>query len=356
MQTYRTSLSHDKRGGLAGQPWAKAPRSASIVRMIRADSAALKIAFPTPRVPAWARPDDCGQAGESAALEAAFLAGAGLGALDAFLRLAPSWAGVWRRRLALQAAAASLALIGRREDEAALRDAWTLRRSGDDPGPAGRILAAWRALSERSNPLAPERVEAAAAGFGLALGGALPAIIAAVQNLAAGDRPAVLAAAETAQSVVALRPDAELLAFWLADAVLAARLRWGSAGAPVAPLLAGQILHPSLKTGDGRRPRPGDSDWPRLCCLAYARAAAAACDLGADLARRADKLNSVAPRLRAKGAGAVIAALLDDDALTAAGGAGLMSERALRRLFDRLASLGAVRELSGRDSFRLYGL
>ena len=67
-------------------------------------------------------------------------------------------------------------------------------------------------------------------------------------------------------------------------------------------------------------------------------------------------MNSVAPKLRAKGAGAVIVTLLDDDALTAAGGTGRMSERALRRLFDRLVSLGAVRELSGRDSFRLYGL
>ncbi|MGO9769097.1 MAG: DUF1403 family protein, partial [Roseiarcus sp.] len=142
---------------------------------------------------------------------------------------------------------------------------------------------------------------------------------------------------------------------WLADAVLAARLRWG-AGTPALPLLAGQILHQSLKTGEGRRPRPGDADWPRLCCLGYARAAAAACDLGADLARRSEKLSSVAPKLRAKGAGAVIAALLDDDVLTAAGGAGRMSERALRRLFDRLVALGAVRELSGRDSFRLYGL
>jgi Protein of unknown function (DUF1403) len=289
-------------------------------------------------------------------MEAAFLAGAGLGALDAFLRLAPRWAGVWRRRQALEAAVASLRLIGRREDQAALRDAWMLRRPGDDPGPAGRVLAAWRSLSERSDPLAPERVEAAAAGFGLAIGAALPAIVAAAQELAAGNRPAVLAAAEAARRVVVLRPDAELLALWLADAVLAFRLRWGSAGTPAVPLLAGSLPHASLKTGAGRRPRPGDADWPRLCCLAYARAAAAACDLGADLARRADRLNSVAPKLRAKGAGAVIAALLDDDALTAAGGAGGMSERALRRLFDRLVGLGAVRELSGRESFRLYGL
>jgi hypothetical protein len=323
--------------------------------MIRADSAALKIAAETPRAPAWARPGAPAPAGESASLEAAFLAGAGLGALDAFLRLAPPWAGVWRRRLALAAATASVSLIGRREDEAALRDAWMLRRPGDDPGPAGRVLGAWRSLSDRSDPLAPERVEAAAQNFGLALGDALPAIVAAAQELAAGDRPAVLAAAETARRVVALRPDAELLAFWLADAVLAARLRWGSETLAL-PLLVGQIAHPSLKTREGRRPRPGDADWPRLCCLAYACAAGAACDLGADLARRADRLNSVAPKLRAKGAGAVIAALLDDDALTAAGGAGRMSERALRRLFDRLAALGAVRELSGRDSFRLYGL
>ena len=52
--------------------------------MIRADSAALKIVIETPRAPAWARPADHARAGESAALEAAFLAGAGLGALDAF--------------------------------------------------------------------------------------------------------------------------------------------------------------------------------------------------------------------------------------------------------------------------------
>jgi hypothetical protein len=33
-----------------------------------------------------------------------------------------------------------------------------------------------------------------------------------------------------------------------------------------------------------------------------------------------------------------------------------MSERGARRLFDRLVALGAVRELTGRATFRLNGL
>jgi hypothetical protein len=61
------------------------------------------------------------------------------------------FAGAWRRRLALKAAA-SARIARRGEDEAMPRDALLLRHGGDDPGPAGRLLVAWRSL-DRSAPL-----------------------------------------------------------------------------------------------------------------------------------------------------------------------------------------------------------
>ena len=67
------------------------------------------------------------------------------------------FAGVWRRRLALKAAAASARIARRGEDEATLRDVFFLRHGGDDPGPAGRMLVAWRGL-DRSAPLSDDAV------------------------------------------------------------------------------------------------------------------------------------------------------------------------------------------------------
>jgi len=172
-----------------------------------------------------------------------------------------------------------------------------------------------------------------------------------VQELAVSAQAAPFAAAQAARLVMAQRPDAEILSFWLADAVLAARLKWPR---PL-PLIAGALVLPALRAG-GHRPYPGDADWTRSCCVAYGRAAVSACDLFAELGRSSQKLIAVAPRLRAKGAGAVIETLLNEDAVLPSARRGAMSTRGLRRLFDRLVALGGVRELTGRSTFRLYGL
>jgi hypothetical protein len=301
-----------------------------------------------PPVPGWAR-----SGAAVTATEAAFQAGAALAALDVRVRAdarAAPFAGAWRRRLALKAAAASARIARRGEDEAMLRDAFLLRHGGEDSGPAGRLLVAWRGL-DRSAPLSDDSVFHVAETLSLIVNDALRTAIAEVQRLAASAQAAPFAAVQAAQVVVAQRPDAEILALWLADAVLAARLKWLQ---PL-PLIAGALVHPSLRSG-GRRPHPGDATWTLSCCLAYGRAAAEACDLFAALGRSSQQLLAVAPRLRAKGAGAVIKTLLDEDAVLPSARRGAMSDRGLRRLFDRLVALGGVRELTGRSTFRLYGL
>lgn len=304
---------------------------------------------PTPRVPAWALPR--GEVQRD--IDAAHMAGAALNCLDNLVRAEPVWAGVWRQRLALKSAAAATCLLGRTEEESALRDAQLFRAAGADPGPAGRTLLAWRRLASRSTGLDEEVVRSLAELLELKWDGAVIEVIANAEDLAASARPAPVVAAELAAEVYRARPDAELLAFWLADAMLAKKLRW-----PVAvPLLMGQVNAASFKGGEPRRRiRPGGEGWGRAVFLAYARAAAEACDLGADLAGRAARLLEIAPKLRAKGSGEVVKLLLEDDALPASWSSTKLSARGARRLFERLQELGAVRELSGRPTFRLHGL
>jgi Protein of unknown function (DUF1403) len=125
------------------------------------------------------------------------------------------------------------------------------------------------------------------------------------------------------------------------------------------PLIATKILDPALRPPDGSpRPRPGDRAWPSAAAGAIALAAASALDLAADLSRRAKTLIAVAPKLRAKPALKIVDLLLAEDCVSPAEAAqrAPMTGRATRRLFDRLVALGAARELSGRPTFRLYGL
>jgi len=322
--------------------------------LARADSFAVPApsAVPTAPFPGWARAKNPPET----EAEAAFLVGAALARLDPIVRENPPWAGVWRRRLALRAAAATVARAGRNEDETALRDALHLTRPGADSGPAGRRLRAWRALAAGSAGPWRSTVAVAAAALDARAVEGLPQAIDAAAACAEGHRPAPFAAARAYQHATrALTADrgrgggGELLAAWLADAVLAQRLKWPFA----LPLLAAPLF-----ASAGRR-APSDSgdgaETARVLC-AYANAAAHACDLAAELGRRASKLAEAAPKLRAKGAKAALQALLDEDSLAAATPIAGLSERGTRRLFERLAALGAIRELTGRATFRLYGL
>lgn len=313
-------------------------------------TSAAPAALATP-VPTWLR---AAAAGPDSIEDAAFAAAAALTALDAVVRRQERWAGAWRQRLALAAAAATAKRAGRVEDEAALRDALLLTRPGDDVGPAGRMLLAWRTLASR--PVATLVSEAVlvrvAADLGRALDEAAAGQIGHEIHAKAGAVGNAVAGAVDAIAVLERHDSraARELGPWLADAVLADRLGWAHA----VPLSG---LHP---VAGGRRsphaePQSGQASRQRIWA-AYAQAALQAMDLAAELGRRADRLLAVAPKLRAKGADTVVEKLLSDDAIVASEKIAGMSDRGLRRLFDRLIELGAVRELSGRPTFRIYGL
>jgi Protein of unknown function (DUF1403) len=306
---------------------------------------------PPTAVPAWARAS--GRAGES---ELLFSAGASLALLDAHVRRDPPAAGALRARLALQSAAASARILRLNADVSALRD---LRfAAAAAPLPAAKLLQLWQELAARPPGLDARRLAAASSLFDLSVAAPDGLAKSLSETARAGDP--VSAAAKAAAVVFAAVPDApaadaEVLALWAFDSVLALRLRWPR---PV-PLIATKLLDPGLRSyGGGRRSRPGEPGWEHAAAAAIALAAAAALDLAADLARRADILLAIAPKLRAKPAQKIVDLMLAQDCVAPAEAArhAPMTDRAARRLFDRLVTLGAARELSGRSTFRLYGL
>ena len=99
-----------------------------------------------------------------------------------------------------------------------------------------------------------------------------------------------------------------------------------------------RVVRPPRR-GRGTAAPPGRGQAGKLVALGYARAALAALDLAQDLSRRAGRLADAAPKLRAKGKAGAIAALLADDAVSAAAPLPGLSDRARRRLFERLVEL-----------------
>lgn len=291
-----------------------------------------------------------------------FLAGASLMLLHSVLadpaEIVPT--GLLRNRLALRATEACLKFEGRRESEADIRDAYYLARAGDDKGPAGEMYVRWRKVSaiglKRADWLArlktcvpeqvaenlPEWIDAAMAGGPVANGSPMAQ------------------AAEMIEMVMAAFPREEASALICGDLVLARALGW----AHPEPLLGVHMKRGDLRLAaeatslarEGRR-----DDLVIACHRAVAQGAQDAVRLAHDLARRAQRLRAVAPKLRARGSGEAVALFLGEDAVMPStmltrGTSIAMTDRAARRFCDRLVELGVVKELTGRATFRLYGV
>lgn len=268
---------------------------------------------------------------------AAFRSGAALAHLGLVSASTDLPAALWRDRLALAAAEACAGFAGRREGQGALRDAAHLTKAGDDPGPAGRIFRQWSRAVAR--PIS-------VTGLARALDGVAAERIALSLD-ARGSTPVDRAAA-VIHAVLADTPRAETAALILADAVLSRSIGQDH----VLPLLTLALTPRDMV-------RPGDE--LRLACHRCVVAGVRHAEpLAADLARRAARLHSVVPKLRARGAARAVDLFLSHDALAPVALAKdtqcSLSDRAARRLCDRLVALGVLRELTGRETFRLYGL
>jgi hypothetical protein len=263
---------------------------------------------------------------------AAFRSGAALAQLSLAITSGDVPQPLWRDRLALAAAEVCAGISGRREAASALRDALHLTKAGDDPGPAGKILRQWSRVVSRPILVAHlakamEVVSTESIAFCLDTAGTTP----------------VDSAAQTIETVLEGNPRAETAALILADAVLATSMGWHA----ILPLQSLALTSRDLRLrGDDLR---------LACHRAVVIGTGQAMPLAADLARKAARLHAVAPKLRAKMAGKAVEIFLSRDAV-APGNLTFMSDRAARRLCERLVELGVLRELTGRDSFRLYGV
>ncbi|TCP75738.1 uncharacterized protein DUF1403, partial [Rhizobium sp. PP-CC-2G-626] len=248
--------------------------------------------------------------------DAAFSAGIALKTLDDIVRSEPVWVGCWRARLTLRSAAAAVRLTGRTEGEAELRDAMLLSSDAGDLGPAGNVYSAYRKLGTRKGPMNTAFLQELATLLSLRWDDRLSGVVDLVDGALQSPRSAPFAAADLVSVILSVRPDAERLAWALADGLIAQRLGWQR---PLFLLMA-ERGGPAFRTLGGRgRVRPGEPGFARAVCLALVDGARAALQSASKIDRRARQLVTVAPKLRTKGGVGVIRRLLDEDAVFALG-------------------------------------
>lgn len=303
-----------------------------------------------PKLPAWVT------SGRAEAFEAvAFRSGAGLAVLDALIS-DPAYGvpvKLLSNRLALKAATATSKLEGRLAREADIRDAYHLTPPGEVRGPDGDLLAFWREAARLRRT-----GEDWQAALGVLIGSDLEIEIqgwieaGCVRAKTCGP---LSGCADVMRCVLEVDDRAERFACLLSDVVLARTLGWRTVLPVSAQCLSKAKMRDLVADGQGgelavqQRILESVEDTIRVA---------------RDLSARAAALQTVAPKLRAKGSDAAVAVFLSEDAVAPAsmlspmiqGTTIPMTDRAARRFCDRLVELGVVRELTGRPTFRLYGI
>ena len=256
-------------------------------------------------------------------------------------------------RLALTAATTTSKLEGRLAREADIRDAYHLTPPGEARGPDGDLLAFWRGaaglrltgkdwhrgLEDRIGPNFADDV------LGWMEAGADRAL----------NHGPIAGCVSVMRAVLEMDDRAERVACFLSDIVLARALNWKTILPVTALRLTKVMLRDLVTEGQGTELKVQQRILESI---------EGTIRLSRDLSTRAAALRSIAPKLRARGSEAAVAVFLSEDAVAPAtmlspmiqGTTIPMTDRAARRFCDRLVELGVARELTGRPTFRLYGI
>ena len=305
-----------------------------------------------PKLPAWIASNS-----PETAEHAAFVSGAAFAMLDMIQtkkdEAVPS--ALQANRLALRAAAATSKLEGRLSSEQDIRDAYHLTPPDENGlrhwGPDGEVLDFWRrAVQLRLSARKWQEQLAEIVGPSVAT----EAVGWVDQGVDEACRIGPVAAAIAAMKTVIASDDrAERVACLMADMVLARSFGWDRP-IPLSALHMTKAILRDLRGGAGQ----GE------IAAALIKSAQTAYRMALELSARADALRTVAPKLRSKGSDDAISLFLSEDAVAPSGMLSpyiigtrtAMTGRAARRLCDRLVELGVVTELTGRPTFRLYGV
>jgi hypothetical protein len=303
-----------------------------------------------PKLPSWVT------SGRAETFEAvAFRSGVALTVLDRLVSDAALNVPVklLANRLALTAATSTSKLEGRLAREADIRDAYHLAPPGEARGPDGDILAFWRDAAGLK--LTGRDWHDSVQGLvGAAFAEDVLRVMAAGACRAKTHGP-LAGCVAVLRAVLEVDDRAERIACMLADIVLARAANWTS----VLPVTAQHLTKTMLREliGDGQ-------GVDLVVQQGILQSIEDTIRLARDLATRAAALRAVIPKLRAKGSKAAADLFLSEDAIgpsmmlspTIQGTTIPMTDRAARRFCDRLVALGVARELTGRPTFRLYGI